>query len=203
MKITSIHDLEKCLTTGEVSEQYEVQMLNVYNACINHRLTDAECVETKLGWFITPDGAARLWKPRKTIDKILAEKLTGAKWKRAELLAAAEKDIRQHVGATRRRKGATVVTVSEDNTQVHIRFLDISVIIYDATPDSDTFTVEAICPVEDVAILVSPRGLENEVYREAYPTKYEAERRIKSFAGTDGWAKYADTDTPEVTGERV
>ena len=60
MKITSIHDVEKLLTTAEVSEQFIIEQSNVLEACKRGRLTEDEAVATSIGWLDTPEGAARL-----------------------------------------------------------------------------------------------------------------------------------------------
>ena len=201
MEITSIQDVSKLLSTAEVSEQFEIATTNVFTACINHRLTEDEAVETAVGWFITREGAERLWKPRQRIEDFLQEKFMGQTWPRDNLLQLATKEVRSVLTAERKRKCRFELL---DKNRLQVEFKDKRVIFYNDSTDGHSFHVCGVSPVQETTIYTSPRGREDEVFRESYSTPYEAQKRIDSFHGSDGWAKLADDNQLYSTiGEKV
>ena len=201
MEITSIQDVSKLLSTAEVSEQFEVATTNVFSACVKHRLTEDEAVETAVGWFITREGAERLWKPRQFIEDFLRDKFMGKTWPREDLLNTASKEIRADLTAERKRK-CRIDLLDADRLQVE--FKDKRVIFYNDSNDDHSFHISGVSPVQETFIYTSPRGRKDEVFREAYPTPYEAQQRIDSFHGSDGWAELAEGNSKYSTiGEKV
>ena len=201
MEITSIQDLNKLLSTAEVSEQFEIATTNVFSACINHRLTENEAVETAVGWFITREGAERLWKPRQSIENFLEENFMGKTWPRENLLQQATKEVRAILTAERKRKCRFELL---DADRLQVEFKDKRVIFYNDSTDGHSFHVCSVSPVQETAIYTSPRGREDEVFRESYSTPYEAQQRIDSFQDSEGWAKLADESQQYSTiGEKI
>lgn len=201
MEITGIQDFYKLLSTAEVSEQYEIATNNVLYACLNHRLTKDEAVETAVGWYITREGAERLWKRRRTIADDLRDEFQGKEWPRDNILKQAAKEIRAILTVERKRK-CRIELLDADRLQVE--FKDVRVIFYNDSNDGHTFHIGEVSPIQETIIYSSPRGRKDEIFRESYPTPYEAQKRIESFAGSDGWAELAKGNeiyTP--IGERV
>lgn len=201
MEITSIQDVSKLLSTAEVSEQFEVATTNVFSACVKHRLTEDEAVETAVGWFITREGAERLWKPRQFIEDFLRDKFIGKTWPREDLLNTASKEIRADLTTERKRKCRFELL---DADRLQVEFKDKRVIFYNDSTDGHSFHVCSVSPVQETTIYTSPRGREDEVFRESYSTPYEAQQRIDSFQDSEGWAKLAD-ESPQYStiGEKV
>lgn len=201
MEITSIQDVSKLLSTAEVSEQFEVATTNVFSACVKHRLTEDEAVETAVGWFITREGAERLWKPRQFIEDFLRDKFIGKTWPREDLLNTASKEIRADLTTERKRKCRFELL---DADRLQVEFKDKRVIFYNDSTDGHSFHISGVSPVQETFIYTSPRGRKDEVFREAYPTPYEAQQRIDSFHGSDGWAELAEGNSKYSTiGEKV
>lgn len=196
-----LNDIKRLLTTAEVAENFNIETANVLEACKRKRLDEDEAVETAIGWLITPEGAARLWQKRVSIVDEIAEKLKGKKWIRSMVLKYAEKDILDGLGTERKRK--CILSMDEER-HLTIQFKDITLVVYNGSEKKNMFEVEAVSELKDTVILVSPRGLNNEVYRETYPTKFEAQKRINSFENTGGWAKFENPiDNIKVTGEQA
>jgi|GEM_PF-2689823 hypothetical protein len=201
MEITSIQDVSKLLSTAEVSEQYEVATTNVFSACVKHRLTEDEAVETAVGWFITREGAERLWKPRQFIEDFLRDKFMGKTWPREDLLQLATKEVRAVLTAERKRKCRLELL---DADRLQVEFKDKRVIFYNDSTDGHNFHISDVSPVQETFIYTSPRGRKDEVFRESYPTPYEAQQRIDSFHGSKGWAELAEGNNQYLTiGEKV
>ena len=201
MEITSIQDLNKLLSTAEVSEQFEIATTNVFSACINHRLTEDEAVKTAVGWFITREGAKRLWKPRQSIEDFLNENFLGHTWPREDLLNTASKEVRAVLTAERKRKCRFTLL---DANRLQVEFKDKRVIFYNNSTDVHSFHISGISPVQETTIYTSPRGRKDEVFRESYHTPYEAQQRIDSFHGSEGWAELAEKSNEYSTiGEKV
>ena len=186
MEIHSIHDVAKLLRTAEVAEQFCIETSNVLEACKSGRLTEDEAVLTSVGWLITPDGAARLWPRRPTIESTLRDALVGKTWPMAQLVDAAKEDILPLIGTERKRH--LVLTIANAR-KLLVEFKDKTVVFYSDAEDAATFHVAHVAPIELTSIYVSPRGIDGEVYRETYDTPYEAEQRIHSFDDAPGWAK--------------
>ena len=195
MEITSIQDVSKLLSTAEVSEQFEVATTNVFSACVKHRLTEDEAVETAVGWFITREGAERLWKPRQFIEDFLRDKFIGKTWPREDLLNTASKEIRADLTTERKRKCRFELL---DADRLQVEFKDKRVIFYNDSTDGHSFHISGVSPVQETVIYTSPRGRKDEVFRESYPTPYEAKRRIDSFQGSEGWATLKDEYTNSI-----
>lgn len=201
MNITNVHDVEKLLSTAEVSEQYIIEQSNVLASCKRGRLSEDEAVETSVGWLITPEGAARLWQPRETIEDTISKALQDKTWPVNDLEACIKETVTPLLGTERRRRCKITLMGPHKAT---ITFKDMSLAIYDDSTDADKFHVTAVSPVKDTIIYSCPRGIETEIFRETYPTPYEAEQRIASFAGQQGWAKFPDPLRPlSPIGERV
>ena len=201
MEITSIQDVSKLLSTAEVSEQFEIATTNVFTACINHRLTEDEAVETAVGWFITREGAERLWKPRQRIEDFLQEKFMGQTWPRDNLLQLATKEVRSVLTAERKRKCRFELL---DADRLQVEFKDKRVIFYNDSTDGHNFHVCSVSPVQETTIYTSPRGREDEVFRESYTTPYEAQKRIESFKYSNGWATLEEDNKKYfIRGEKV
>ena len=201
MEITSIQDVSKLLSTAEVSEQFEIATTNVFTACINHRLTEDEAVETAVGWFITREGAERLWKPRQFIEDFLRDKFMGKTWPREDLLNTASKEIRAELTTERKRKCRFELL---DADRLQVEFKDKRVIFYNDSTDGHSFHVCSVSPVQETTIYTSPRGREDEVFRESYSTPYEAQQRIDSFQDSEGWAKPANSNLQySIVGEKI
>ena len=186
MEIHSIHDVAKLLGTAEVAEQFCIETSNVLEACKSGRLTEDEAVLTSVGWLITPDGAARLWPRRPTIESTLRDALVGKTWPMAQLVDAAKEDILPLIGTERKRH--LVLTIANAR-KLLVEFKDKTVVFYSDAEDAATFHVAHVAPIELTSIYVCPRGIDGEVYRETYDTPYEAEQRIHSFDDAPGWAK--------------
>ena len=186
MEIHSIHDVAKLLRTAEVAEQFCIETSNVLEACKSGRLTEDEAVLTSVGWLITPDGAARLWPRRPTIESTLRDALVGKTWPMAQLVDAAKADILPLIGTERKRH--LVLTIANAR-KLLVEFKDKTVVFYSDAADNTTFHVAHVAPIEPTSIYVCPRGIDGEVYRETYDTPYEAEQRIHSFDDAPGWAK--------------
>lgn len=186
MEIHSIHDVAKLLGTAEVAEQYDIETANVLEACKAGRFSEDEAVLTSIGWLITPEGAARLWPRRSTIEHILAERLTGATWSAGDLLQAAERAILPLIG-TERKRHCVIRQVSA--IKLRVEFKDKTLAIYSDAPAGEAFHVAHVAPLQPTTIYTCPRGCADEVYRETYDTPYEAEARIRSFDHEPGWAK--------------
>lgn len=193
MKITSIHDVEKLLSTAEVSEQYIIEQSNVLESCKRGRFTEDEAVETSVGWLITPEGAARLWQPRETIEDTIRKALQDKTWPTNDLEAGIKETVIPLLSTERRRR--CKITLMGPH-KVILTFKDVSLAIYDDSADADKFHVAAVSPIKDTIIYSCPRGIETEIFRETYPTPYEAEQRISSFKGEQGWARFPDPTQP-------
>jgi hypothetical protein len=196
-----LNDIKKLLTTAEIAENFNVETTNVLEACKKKRLNENEAVETAVGWLITPEGAARLWNKRESIVDVMEQKLKGKKWVRSMVLKYAEKAVLDGLGTERKRK--CILSIYKKK-HLSIQFKDKTLIVFNGSDKKNMFEVEAVSELKDTIILVSPRGLENEVYRETYPTKFEAQQRINSFENTDGWAKFENAiDNIKITGEQA
>ena len=201
MEIHSIHDVAKLLRTAEVAEQFCIETSNVLEACKSGRLTEDEAVLTSVGWLITPDGAARLWPRRPTIESTLRDALVGKTWPMAQLVDAAKEDILPLIGTERKRH--LVLTIANAR-KLLVEFKDKTVVFYSDAEDAATFHVAHVASIEPTSVYVCPRGIADEVYQETYATPYEAEQRIRSFDDEPGWAKYAnECDATELLGERI
>lgn len=201
MNITSIHDVEKLLSTAEVSEQFIIEQSNILASCKRGRLSEDEAVETSVGWLITPDGAARLWQPRETIEDTIRKALQDKTWPTNDLEACIKETVIPLLSTERRRR--CKITLMGPH-KVILTFKDVSLAIYDDFADADKFHVAAVSPLKDTTIYSCPRGVENEIFRETYPTPYEAQQRIDSFKGQEDWARFPDRTQPLFPiGERV
>lgn len=201
MKITSIHDVEKLLSTAEVSEQYIIEQSNVLESCKRGRFTEDEAVETSVGWLITPEGAARLWQPRESIEDTIRKALMGKSWLIGDVETGIRETVKPLLGTERRRR---CKVTQENPSKVVITFKDVSLAAYADPADTGQFRVIAVSPLKDTVIYSCPRGIKNEIFRETYPTPYEAQQRIDSFQGQEGWAQYPEAGTVLTPiGERV
>ena len=162
MEIHSIHDVAKLLRTAEVAEQFCIETSNVLDACKSGRLTEDEAVLTSVGWLITPDGAARLWPRRPTIESTLRDALVGKTWPMAQLVDAAKEDILPLIGTERKRH--LVLTIANAR-KLLVEFKDKTVVFYSDAEDAATFHVAHVAPIELTSIYVCPRGIDGEVYR--------------------------------------
>jgi hypothetical protein len=202
MIINGIEDVKKLLTTAEVAEKFQIEPTNVFAACKDNRLTEDEAVNTPRGWLITPDGAARLWKPRPSIVQELSDHFVGKKWIWSMLASSAKKDIVSMLTTERKRK--CVININKDRTHFSVEFKDTTVYFYNVSDKKNMFEVGAVSEAKETSILVSPRGLDDEVYKETYPSLYEAQKRIDSFAEGNGWAKLeSNEDSIQPIGEPV
>lgn len=127
MNITSIHDVEKLLSTAEVSEQYIIEQSAVLTSCKRGRLSEDEAVETSVGWLITPEGAARLWLPRESIEDIIRRALQGKTWPVNDLENCIKETVKPLLGTERRRRCKITL---RDAKKVSLTFKDMSLIIY-------------------------------------------------------------------------
>ena len=201
MKITSIHDIEKLLSTAEVSEQFIIEQSKVLEACTSGRFTKDEAVETSIGWLITPEGAARLWQPRESIEDMIRKALTGKSWPADSVEKGIKETVKPLLSTERRRR---CKVTQENPSKVVITFKDVSLAAYADPADTGQFRVIAVSPLKDTVIYSCPRGIKNEIFRETYPTPYEAQQRIDSFQGQEGWAQYPEAGTVLTPiGERV
>ena len=165
------------------------------------RLSEDEAVETSVGWLITPEGAARLWQPRESIEDIIRRALQGKTWPVNDLENCIKGTVKPLLGTERRRRCKITL---RDAKKVSLTFKDMSFIIYNDSKDAEKFHVAAVSPLKDTVIYSCPRGIEEEIFRETYPTPYEAQQRIDSFNGQEGWANYPDQENPLIPiGERV
>lgn len=201
MEIHSIYDVSKLLSTAAVSEQYSIATVNVLEACKKGRLTEDEAVLTSVGWLITPEGAARLWSHRNTIERIVTDALMGKTWPKETAVEEAQKTILPLLSIERKRH--FVLSMKRANKML-IEFKDKTLAVYSDADDDALFHVAHIEPIKKTTLYTCPRGREGEVYREIYDTPYEAEQRIHSFDDEPGWAKYAnECDVTELLGEHI
>ena len=201
MKITSIHDVEKLLSTAEVSEQHIIEQSNVLESCKRGRFTEDEAVETSVGWLITPEGAARLWQPRESIEDTIRKALMGKSWPTGDVENGIRETVKPLLGTERRRR---CKITQESPYKAVMTFKDMSLVAYADPADHEHFRVIAVSPLKDTIIYSCPRGIKDEIFRETYPTPYEAQQRIDSFKGQVGWASYPDPENPLIPiGERV
>ncbi len=201
MKITSIHDVEKLLSTAEVSEQYIIEQSNVLESCKRGRFTEDEAVETSVGWLITPEGAARLWQPRESIEDTIRKALMGKSWPANDVENGIKETVKPLLGTERRRRCKITL---ESHSKAVMTFKDMSLATYADPVDHEHFRVIAVSPLKNTIIYSCPRGIKDEIFRETYPTPYEAQQRIDSFKGQVGWANYPDPTNPLIPiGERV
>ena len=201
MEIHSIYDVAKLLSTAAVSEQYSVATVNVLDACKKGRLTEDEAVLTSVGWLITPEGAARLWSHRNTIESTVTDALMGKTWPKEQAVEEARQTILPLLSIERKRH---FVLSMKHARKMLIEFKDKTLAVYSDAEDDASFHVAHVEPIEKTTLYTCPRGREGEVYREIYDTTYEAEQRIRSFDDEPGWAKYAnECNEAELLGEHI
>ena len=201
MEIHSIHDVAKLLSTAAVSEQYSIATVNVLEACKKGRLTEDEAVLTSVGWLITPEGAARLWSHRTTIESIVTDALMGKTWPEEKAVEEARKTILPLLSIERKRH--FVITMKRAHKML-LEFKDKTLAVYSDAKDYASFHVAHVEHIEKMTLYTCPRGKEGEVYREIYDTPYEAEQRIRSFDDEPGWAKYEnECNVTELLGEHI
>ena len=125
----------------------------------------------------------------------------GQTWPRDNLLQLATKEVRSVLTAERKRKCHFELL---DADRLQVEFKDKRVIFYNDSTDGHSFHVCGVSPVQETTIYTSPRGRDNEVFRESYSTPYEAQQRIDSFQDSEGWAKLADESQQYSTiGEKI
>lgn len=201
MEIHSIYDVAKLLSTAAVSEQYSVATVNVLDACKKGRLTEDEAVLTSVGWLITPEGAARLWSHRNTIESTVTDALMGETWPKEQAVEEARQTIFPLLSIERKRH---FVLSMKHARKMLIEFKDKTLAVYSDAEDAASFHVAHVEPIEKTTLYTCPRGREGEVYREIYDTPYEAEQRIRSFDDEPGWSKYAkECNVTELLGEHI
>lgn len=181
-----IQYISKLLTTAQVSENFQIQTPNVIEACKKGRLTENEAVLTAVGWLIEPHGAARLWPKRViTIEIEVSKLLKGNFYPQNKFIDKVKDDVYEILSAERKKS----CRFEDAENNFYIKFKDVTLIGY-KSKDAENIFIKDICALKDITLLVSPRGLENEVYREVYQSRIEAQDRIDSFKDCDGWAKF-------------